>query len=104
MRPALLIVLSLMASPTRCDAPAPHVPPPDAGPGDHVRIRGTLDQDVDCRLLRAEGGRVYSLSERLANYRDGTRLCVHGTIAEVSQCMHSPTIEVSQIRPWSSCP
>jgi hypothetical protein len=69
-----------------------------------VRIRGTLDDDVDCRLLRADGGKVYSLSERLRNYRAGTRLCVHGTIAEVSQCLHTPTIDVSEIRPWSSCP
>ncbi|MEK7330964.1 MAG: DUF5818 domain-containing protein [Candidatus Eisenbacteria bacterium] len=104
MRPALLIALSLVASLTRCDTPAPHLPPPEPRPGDAVRIRGTLDEDVDCRLLRAEGGKVYSLSERLPNYRDGTRLCVHGTIAEVSPCMRAPTIEVSQIRPWSSCP
>ena len=104
MRSTLLVVLSLMASLTRCDPPTPRLPPPEPRPGDFVRIRGTLDEDVDCRLLRAEGGRVYSLTERLRNYRDGTRLCVHGTIVEVSPCMHMPTIDVSQIRPWSSCP
>jgi hypothetical protein len=104
MRSTLLAVLALVASLTRCDSPTPHLPPPEPRPGDVVRIRGTLDEDVDCRLLRAEGGKVYSLTERLRNYRDGTRLCVHGTIVEASPCMHSPTIDVSQVRPWSSCP
>ena len=104
MRPLPLFVLLLVASLTRCNEPAPRLPPPDPRPGDAVRIRGTLDDDVDCRLLRSEGGKVYSLSERLPYYRAGTRLCVHGTIAEVSSCMHVPTIDVSQIRPWSSCP
>jgi hypothetical protein len=69
-----------------------------------VRIRGRLDADVDCRLLRTEDGRVYSLSERLPNMRDGTRVCVFGTITVVPSCIHSPGIEVDQIRQWSSCP
>lgn len=104
MRPTLLCALYLAAAMSRCDAPAPHLPPPDPKPGDSVKIRGTLDEDVDCRLLRAEGGKVYSLSERLPNYRNGARLCVHGTIAVVSQCMHAPAIDVVEIRSWSSCP
>jgi len=68
-----------------------------------VHIRGRLDADVDCRLLRTEEGKVYSLSERLPNLRDGSRICVFGTIAPVSQCMHAPSIDVEQVRPWSSC-
>lgn len=104
MRHGLLLTIFLAASLSRCDSPAPRLPPPDPKPGDSVRIRGTLDEDVDCRLLRAEGGKIYSLSERLPNYRNGARICVHGTLATVSQCMHSPSIEVDQIRSWSSCP
>jgi hypothetical protein len=104
MRLLTLIALSFVASVSRCDGPNPRLPSPDPKPGDEVHIRGILDDDVDCRLLRADGGKVYSLSERLRNYRAGTRLCVHGTIAEVSQCIHGPTIDVSEIRPWSSCP
>lgn len=103
MRIALAVILYLLASVGRCDAPAPGLPPPDPMPGDAVQIRGRLADDVDCRLLRAEGGKVYSLSERLPNYRDGARVCVHGTIAIVSQCLHTPSIEISQIRSWSSC-
>lgn len=106
MRTALLVTLYLLASAGRCDAPSPGPTPAPAEPrpGESVHIRGRLDEDVDCRLLRAEGGRVYSLSERLPNQRNGARVCIHGTIATVSQCMHAPTIEVDQVRPWSSCP
>ena len=103
MRTALVLALYLLASAGRCDAPAPGLPPPEPKPGDSVEIRGRLDEDVDCRLLRAEGGKVYSLSERLPNLRDGARVCVYGTIALVPQCITTPTIEVIQIRQWSSC-
>ena len=103
MRTALVVALTLLASAGRCNGPDPGPPPPEPKPGDAVEIRGRLGEDVDCRVLRAEGGKVYSLSERLPNYRDGTRVCVHGTIAVVPQCMRTPGIDVSQIRPWSSC-
>ena len=102
MRTSLVVTLYLLASVSRCDGPEPG-PPPEPRPGESVHIRGRLDEDVDCRLLRAEGGRVYSLSERLPNQRNGARVCVHGTIAVVSQCMHAPTIEVEEVRPYSSC-
>ena len=103
MRTFLVVTLYLLASVSRCDGPEPGLPPPEPKPGESVHIRGRLDEDVDCRLLRAEGGRVYSLSERLPNQRNGARVCVHGTIAVVSQCMHAPTIEVEEVRPYSSC-
>jgi uncharacterized protein DUF5818 len=103
MRPALVVAVLLLASAGRCRGPEPGPPPPEPKPGDAVEIRGRLGEDVDCRVLRAEGGKVYSLSERLQNYRDGTRVCVHGTIAVAAQCMRTPGIEVSQVRPWSSC-
>jgi hypothetical protein len=103
MRTALIVALYVLASTGRCDAPVPGPPPPEPRPGDAVEIRGRLDEDVDCRLLRAESGKVYSLNERLPNLRDGSRVCVVGTIAVVSQCMRAPTIEVTQIRPYSSC-
>ncbi len=73
-------------------------------PGEFIKIRGTLGEDVDCRLLKCDDGRTYSLSVRLPQYRNGTRLCIHGTVVEVSQCMLQPSIEVQTVRPWSSCP
>lgn len=103
MRTVLIVALHLLASAGRCDSPMPGPPPPEPRPGDSVEIRGRLDEDVDCRLLRAESGKVYSLTERLPNLRDGSRVCVVGTIAAASHCMHTPSIEVIQIRQWSSC-
>lgn len=104
MRPLLIAALLALAAISRCDEPAiPPPPPREPRPGEFVRLRGRIGEDVDCRLLRAEDGRTYSLSERLPNLRNGVRVCVHGTIAEVSQCMQGPTIEVEQIRPYTSC-
>jgi hypothetical protein len=103
MRIASRLALALLASVAGCAASSPAPPPPDPRPGDAVHIRGRLDADVDCRLLHTEDGKVYSLSERLPNLRDGSRICVYGTIAQASQCMHSPSIDVEQVRPWSAC-
>jgi len=105
MRKAFLVAIVLMNLTGGCaSSPKPStVPPSDPRPGDAVHVRGRLDADVDCRLLRTEEGKVYSLSERFPNLRDGTRICVFGTIAQVSQCMHSPSIDVEQVRSWSSC-
>lgn len=104
MRPLLLCVFCVIAAVSRCDSPEPHLPPPDPKPGDSVHVRGTLDDDVDCRLLRAEGGKVYSLTQRLPRLANGTRVCIYGTLASVSQCLHQPTIEVDEVRNWNSCP
>jgi hypothetical protein len=105
MRHALWIALLILATGSRCDSPRPlpEGPPPDPKPGEYVHMRGRLDEDVDCRLLHTESGTVYSLSDPLRNYRNGTRLCIYGTVAGVSQCMHTPSIDVDQIRSWSSC-
>jgi Protein of unknown function (DUF5818) len=103
MRIASFVTLALLALAGGCATTPAAPPPPDPRPGDAVHIRGRLDQDVDCRLLRTEDGKVYSLSERLPNWRDGSRICVYGTIAQASQCMHTPSIEVEQVRPWSAC-
>ena len=94
----------LAASASRCDEPRPPAPKPPLRAGDFVKLRGTLSEDVDCRLFRAEGGGSYSLSVRLPNYLNGSKVCIHGTIAEVSQCLTQPMIEVQSIRPYSSCP
>lgn len=103
MRFTLVVALWLLASTGRCNSPPAGPPPPEPKPGDTVDIRGRLDEAVDCRVLKAEGGKVYSLSERLPNLRDGSRVCIHGTISEVSQCMTTPGIDVLQVRPFSSC-
>ena len=103
MRIASRLTLALLVSVGGCAASSPAPPAPDPRPGDAVHIRGRLDTDVDCRLLHTEDSKVYSLNERLPNLRDGSRVCVYGTIAQASPCMHSPSIDVEQVRPWSSC-
>jgi hypothetical protein len=88
-----------------CDEPQP-TPATKTAPraGEFVKLRGVLSEDVDCRVLRAEDGTEYSLNIRLPNYINGARLCVHGTILETSHCLVQPTIEVTSVRAWSSCP
>jgi hypothetical protein len=104
LRNVLLGALLVIALFSRCEPPRPPAPKPPPKPGDRVQIRGTLGEDVDCRLLRCDDGSVYSLNVRLSNYINGTRVCIHGSILEASQCLTLPTIEVQQVRPWSSCP
>ena len=69
-----------------------------------MRLRGTLGEDVDCRTLHVEDGETYSLNVRLGRYGNGARVCIHGTLAEVSSCMTSPMIEVQSLKPSSACP
>lgn len=102
----VLVALSMVlaAAVSRCDQPRSHGPAPAPRVGDAVRVRGTLSADVDCRLLRTEDGRTYSLSVRLPNLINGAKICVHGTVTEASQCLTQPMIEVTAVRNWSSCP
>jgi hypothetical protein len=103
-RSLLLVLLFVLAMFSRCDEPHPPAPHPKPKPGDRVELRGTLSDDVDCRLFKLDDGTVYSLSVRLPSYLNGTRICIVGTVAEASQCLTQPMIEVSQVKAWSSCP
>ena len=103
MRVLLLLLALWVAAVSRCDEPRSLLVP-DLKPGDYVRIRGTLAEDVDCRTLRAESGRTYSLSTRLPRYANGTSVCVYGTVAETTHCMTAPMIDVQSVKAPSSCP
>ena len=105
MRLALLMCIFWVAvSGFRCDEPNPPAPKPDPKPGESVKLRGTLGEDVDCRLLRVDSGKTYSLSTSLRGYPNGTKVCIFGTVAEASQCLTTPTLDVQSVRAWSSCP
>jgi hypothetical protein len=104
MRLRVGLLLVLLAQAEHCSEGDPAPPRPDPKPGDAVLIRGALSEDVDCRILRADGGKLYSLSVKLPNLRNGSRICVRGTIAEVSQCLHQPSIEVDEVKAYGSCP
>ena len=101
-RAVLLIVLFVLLAPARCGREAPAV---DAPPriGDHVMIRGTLGDDVDCRLFRSDAGESYSLSARLRAYANGASLCIEGTLTDATGCIQSPMIDVVRVRPASQC-
>jgi hypothetical protein len=103
-RPLLLALLFVLTAFSRCSDPRPPGTRPEPKPGDRVQFRGTLSEDVDCRLLKLDDGSVYSLSHRLPSYINGTRVCVVGTILETSHCLAQPTIDVQQVKGWSSCP
>jgi hypothetical protein len=104
MRPLLVASWLVLAAVSRCDEARPPAPRPPPRPGDTVKLRGVMSEDVDCRRFRADGGEVYSLSVRLPNLLNGQRVCIQGTILETSQCLTQPTIEVTMVRPPSSCP
>ena len=104
IRPLIAASLLVLAAASRCDDARPPAPKPPPRPGDTVKLRGVIKEDVDCRLFRADGGAVYSLSVRLPNLVNGERVCIQGTIMETSQCLTQPTIEVTMVRHWSACP
>ena len=58
MRRLWLTFVLALALAFRCEEPRPPAPRPEPRPGEYMRIRGTLGEDVDCRLLRADGGRT----------------------------------------------
>ena len=104
LRFPLLFLMALLAVFSRCDSPHPATEKPKPVAGEFVKVHGTLSEDVDCRLLKCDDGSVYSLTTRLPSYINGTRICVHGTIIETTQCLVQPSIEVQSIRSWESCP
>lgn len=100
--PLLLLFASLFGCAPQAARPAFLDAPPRVG--DFVRLRGSLSEDVDCRLFRTDDGRVYSLSVRLPRITNGTKLCIYGTITDVTQCLRTPMVEVESVRAWSACP
>lgn len=103
MRVSLVLLALWVAAISRCDEPR-SPPAPDPKPGDFVKIRGTLAEDVDCRTLRADSGVTYSLSTKLGRYANGATVCVYGTLAEATHCMTAPMIEVQSVKSPSACP
>jgi hypothetical protein len=63
-------------------------------------LRGTLGR-TDCRTFQAAG---VSFDTNLRGYPNGTRVCIFGTVADASQCMTTPMLDVQTVKAWSSCP
>lgn len=65
---------------------------------DQFSVVGTLvGGGVECPLLRADSGRLYSLAGDTGEYGRGDRVRVEGRLAEVSICQQGATIEVRRI-------
>ena len=63
-----------------------------------VCVRGTLtDEGVECQALRAESGKLYTLTGDLGEFGVGNEVYVAGTVAGISICQQGTTINVTWI-------
>jgi hypothetical protein len=63
-----------------------------------VDVTGLLtDEGVECPAMRGDDGRLYTLTGNLQGHRQGDRVRVVGTVAEISFCMQGTTVVVEQI-------
>jgi len=73
------------------------LPPPQPG---QVTLHGTLTREgVECPAMRADNGRLYTLTPTTGRFQPGDRVSVRGTIAQVSFCQQGTTIRVQSIAP-----
>jgi len=78
---------------------------PDAGSGraqdsepGSVTVTGVLtDEGVECRALRGDDGRLYTIAGDLEGFAVGERVRIEGRIAEMSYCMQGTTLTVERI-------
>jgi hypothetical protein len=63
-----------------------------------ICVRGELtDEGIECQALRSDSGELYTLVGDLKGYKNGDKVYVCGTIADVSFCQQGTTIGVSWI-------
>ena len=77
------------------------LPPPFPAlqPG-QVSVHGTLTREgVECPAMRADNGRLYTLTPTTGRFQPGDRVTVRGTLAQVSFCQQGTTIRVQSIAP-----
>ena len=73
-------------------------------PGQTVAVRGEIIAGAECPILVVKPERRLSLSGDLGRFKVGDRVCVHGTVAQMSMCMAGEaTIAVAAIAPEDSC-
>lgn len=73
-------------------------------PGQTVTVRGEIGTGVECPMLVVKPQRRFSLSGDLGRFGVGDRVCVHGTVAQMSTCMAGEaTIAIAAIAPEDSC-
>jgi hypothetical protein len=86
-----------------CAPQTPPAPPPQTA---EICVAGTLTTEgIECPALRGEDGRLYTLTGDTRGYGPGDRVCVCGTLPEVSICMQGTTIGVTNMtRLGAVCP
>jgi uncharacterized Ntn-hydrolase superfamily protein len=63
-----------------------------------VEVAGVLtDEGIECRALRGDDGRLYTLTGDLGDFATGDRVKVTGTKVEMSICMQGTTLAVKRI-------
>jgi Protein of unknown function (DUF5818) len=63
-----------------------------------IEVTGVLTEEgVECRALRGDDGRLYTIGRGLQQYGTGDRVRVVGTVAEMSFCMQGTTLDLHSI-------
>jgi len=63
-----------------------------------MTVTGKLtNEGVECKALRGDDGKLYTLTGDLKGFRTGDRVKVTGRIAEMSTCMQGTTLGVEKI-------
>jgi Protein of unknown function (DUF5818) len=100
MRYLVIVVVALIAALAGCRENLPA----KLEPGATVAVRGEITAGPECPMLVVEPERRFSLSGDLGRFKIGDRVCIHGTVAEMSICMAGEaTINVTAIAPEDSC-
>jgi uncharacterized protein DUF5818 len=74
-------------------------------PGGVLTVKGALESGPECPVVVTYDGRRYSLTGSLGRFKIGDRVCVRGSVAEVSICMAGEaTLAVEAIGPENDCP
>ena len=63
-----------------------------------ITVTGRLtNEGVECKAMRGDDGKLYTLTGDLKGFRTGDRVKVTGRIAEISNCMQGTTLSVEKI-------
>jgi Protein of unknown function (DUF5818) len=63
-----------------------------------ITVTGKLtDEGVECKAMRGDDGKLYTLTGDLKDFRTGAYVKVTGRIAEMSNCMQGTTLSVEKI-------
>jgi hypothetical protein len=63
-----------------------------------ITVTGRLtNEGVDCKAMRSDDGKLYTLTGDLKGFRNGDHVKVTGRIAEMSSCMQGTTLGVEKI-------